>query len=175
MRLLSEPSLNKFFHGCFVPHASIPHGRIGYQSPDMFEDSAFRRAPTPKIRMQVFTRDRRKCRICGRRPDDNSDLVLHVHHVRPWEKGGVTDPSNLITLCHTCHAGLDPHDDPSLFEYISSARSPTGQRLLDFSREVANYRKVGFLGAADEVEGTNRRRRRRPVRQLKWTSSRRAD
>src|SRR5258708_22338086 len=97
---------------------SILDGEVGFVSPCLLEKTAFRRAPTPKVRMQVLQRDRCRCRICGRNPDDHLDLVLHVHHIRPWENGGVTDPKNLITLCHTCHAGLVPHADHSLFEYL---------------------------------------------------------
>jgi HNH endonuclease len=83
------------FPGLLGPGPSIPDGRAGYKSPELFDKTAFSRAPTPRLRMQIFKRDDRRCRICGRRPDDNIDLVLHVHHIRPWEKGGVTDPANL--------------------------------------------------------------------------------
>ncbi|MBI5454949.1 MAG: HNH endonuclease [Deltaproteobacteria bacterium] len=48
---------------------------------------------------------------------------LHVHHIRPWAKGGVTDETNLITLCHTCHAGLSPHCELSLFEMLSESEN----------------------------------------------------
>jgi hypothetical protein len=30
----------------------------------------------------------------------------------------VTADHNLITLCHTCHSGLDPHEDLALFDYL---------------------------------------------------------
>ena len=124
-----------------APDVSIPSGIVGFKSPEMFPETAFRRAPTPKLRMRVLDRDGRRGRICGRRPDDHLDLELHVHHIRPWSKGGLTDLSNLITLCSTCHAGLDPHDDHTLFE---KARSDSD----DFSKSVANYRKVGFFSSA---------------------------
>lgn len=143
------------------PHPSIPDGRAGYKSPEMFDEAAFNRAPTPRLRMQIFKRDDRRCRICGRRPDDNTDVVLHVHHIRPWKKGGVTDPGNLITLCHTCHGGLDPHEDHSLFEYISPADAQAQQKLLIFSRRVSNYRKVGFFSFADEEEPRRRKQQRK--------------
>jgi hypothetical protein len=94
------------------------HGMAGYISADTLPATAFRRAPTPKERMEVLNRDGRRCRICGRKPDDHVDLELHVHHIRPWADGGLTYTDNLITLCHTCHAGLDPHADSSLFDYL---------------------------------------------------------
>ena len=67
--------------------------------------------------MKVLKRDGKRCRICGRNPDGHIDLELHVHHIRPWSEGGVTTEENLITLCNSCHDGLEPHFDPSLFAY----------------------------------------------------------
>jgi HNH endonuclease len=157
--LVEENLAKQVFGEVLSARVSIPHGPAGFLGPGMFESTAFRRAPTPKIRMQVLNRDDRRCRICGRRPDDNTDLVLHVHHIRPWEKGGVTDPTNLITLCHTCHSGLMPHEDRSLFEHISDPKYAT-DFLSEFAKGVENYRKVGFLGA-DEPNRTSRRRRPR--------------
>jgi hypothetical protein len=111
--------------------------------------------------MQVLNRDDRRCRICGRRPDDDTDLVLHVHHIRPWEKGGVTDPTNLITLCHTCHSGLVPHDDHSLFNQMPSDPKYASDFRREFAKRVQNYRKVGFFGSEDVQSNapTNRKKR----------------
>jgi hypothetical protein len=122
-----------------------PSGESGFKPTTSLSPAASRRAPTPKLRMQILQRDRRRCRICGRYPDDDVDLVLHVHHIRPWEKGGVTEPENLITLCHTCHSGLDPHYDPGLFEYVQP-RPEVAEYLAAFSAGVANYRRSGLLG-----------------------------
>jgi hypothetical protein len=76
---------------------------------------AMQRAPTPKLRMEVLNRDDRRCRICGGSPANDVHVELHVHHIRPWKRGGYTHIGNLITLCHTCHKGLDPHEDHTLF------------------------------------------------------------
>jgi hypothetical protein len=73
------------------------------------------RAPSKKLRMQVMRRDDLRCRICGRRAADYVDVELHVHHIRPHGVGGLTEADNLITLCHTCHTGLDPHLELRLF------------------------------------------------------------
>ena len=67
------------------------------------------RAPTKKLRMQILQRDEFRCKICGQRPSDDANVTLHLHHIRPWSERGATVPSNLITICHTCHMGLDPH------------------------------------------------------------------
>ncbi|AVT76920.1 hypothetical protein RPPS3_28570 [Rhodopseudomonas palustris] len=136
------------FQRLLAAEAVVPHGEAGFASLNLLPKTAFRRAPTPKVRMQVLKRDRRRCRICGRNPDDHLDLVLHVHHIRPWENGGVTDPANLITLCHTCHTGLVPHEDHSLFSYLrSKPEDLIDERLKDLWRGIMNYRKLGFCSA----------------------------
>jgi hypothetical protein len=136
-------------------------GPQGFKSKQLFDESAFRRAPTPRLRMDIFKRDGRRCKICGRKPGDNSDLELHLHHIRPWAKGGVTDPSNLITLCHTCHNGLKPHDDFSLYEYLEDKVDDRVQAyLIAFSNSVANYRRVGFFGDIESAEAPTQRRRK---------------
>ncbi|WP_223176892.1 HNH endonuclease [Sphingomonas hominis] len=122
------------------PHPAHYSGRSGFVDPALLDPGAERRAPTPKVRMAVLRRDNRRCRVCGRHPDDNVDIVLNVHHVRPWARGGATEMANLITLCHTCHSGLEPHFDPSLFDYLDPY---DGTAILKcFDDEVANYRRV---------------------------------
>jgi ribosomal protein S14 len=125
-------------------------GRAGFKDLDAFEPTALKRAPTPKLRMQVLARDNRKCRICGRSPSNYSDIELHVHHIRPWAKGGITGPDNLITLCHTCHDGLEPHFDANLYSYLKEpVEDALEEKLRGFRRGVANYRQVGFFGGLE--------------------------
>lgn len=94
---------------------SINVGKYGYASPNLLPRTAFNRAPTPKTRMKILKRDNYRCKVCGRGPANHTDVELHIHHIRPWSVGGVTEESNLITLCHTCHNGLDPHFEFSLY------------------------------------------------------------
>lgn len=109
--------------------------------------AARNRTPNKTLRMRVLKRDRRRCRICGRRPEDYGDITLHVHHILPWATGGVTHDPNLITLCSTCHDGLDPHYDPELFDYnnvglnkiLNDISDPTG-----FYEGVRRYRRLAF-------------------------------
>lgn len=122
------------------PQPSYQTGLRGFVSPELADPSALKRAPSSKLRMKVLNRDRRRCRICGRNPDDNVDLMLHVHHIRPWARRGLTDMSNLITLCHTCHAGLEPHFDPSLFGYLEP--ESIAERTAAFLEGIINYRRV---------------------------------
>jgi hypothetical protein len=100
------------------PSAVAPHGPAGFKALDSVDPAARNRAPTPKVRMEVLNRDNRRCKICGRRPDDYTDLELHVHHIRPSATGGLSVAENLITLCDTCHTGLNPHEDSSLFNHV---------------------------------------------------------
>lgn len=107
----------------------------GFTSVGDLPKTALQRAPTPRFRMRVFNRDARKCRICGRCPRNHVDVELHTHHIRPWSSGGLTIEENLITLCHTCHKGLDPHFDRTLFDHL-----PRTQSATDFEDSVMRYR-----------------------------------
>ena len=92
----------------------------GYLTVGSLPRSRLQRAPSKKDRMRVLKRDRYRCRVCGRSPDNQVDIELHVHHIRPWGRGagGLTEDDNLITLCGTCHDGLEPHFDPALYSRI---------------------------------------------------------
>lgn len=57
----------------------------------------YHRAPWKRIVSVIKLRDYYKCRWCGSRRD------LVVHHVKPIERGGTHLPTNLITICDTCH------------------------------------------------------------------------
>jgi len=58
---------------------------------------AFRTVPD-RTRILVEERDR-GCRV----PGCDRSRWLHIHHVRHWEDGGVSDTSNLLCLCQTHH------------------------------------------------------------------------
>jgi hypothetical protein len=115
--LVEEQIAEKFLGGTFrkmrTEGAVQKTGQLGFVPLSSLPKHAVQRAPTPKLRMEVFNRDKRRCRICGSSPANN-EVELHIHHIRPWEHGGLTYTENLITLCHTCHKGLDPHEDRSL-------------------------------------------------------------
>jgi hypothetical protein len=98
------------------PFECRPSGIAGFVTALDLPKTAFQRAPTPSVRMQVLKRDGYRCRLCGRRPADYVDVELHVHHARPWSDGGATVDDNLISLCNTCHRGLNPHFERKLFD-----------------------------------------------------------
>ncbi|QPI71951.1 HNH endonuclease [Sphingobium sp. Cam5-1] len=62
------------------------------------------------------------------------------HHIRPSATGGATEMPNLMTLCQSCHAGLDPHFDRSSFDYVNPFDA--AKLLPCFEDGVANYRRV---------------------------------
>jgi len=54
---------------------------------------------TNKLRMSIFLRDNFKCVFCG------SEEAIEVDHIIPVIKGGLTNKSNLQTLCFKCNSG----------------------------------------------------------------------
>ncbi len=131
-----------------APHPSAMTGPLGFTASRSLPDGALKRAPSPKHRMRILDRDGRRCRICGRSADDHVDVELHVHHIRPWGRGGTTADENLITLCQTCHKGLDPHEDWSLFELADPGSWPPERAtsLEEYNDGVRRYReRVGQL------------------------------
>jgi len=127
-----------------APHPVAPVGAFGYRDIESLPQGALNRAPTPGLRMRILKRDDYRCRICGRRSADHVDVELHVHHIRPWAQGGVTEESNLVTLCHTCHNGLRPHFEFGLFDLCSSRGKAIDPQLgLERYQEgVARYRRL---------------------------------
>ena len=60
---------------------------------------------SPRLRATILNRDNYRCADCGKSTKDDADLKLEVHHIIPVSKGGLTEPTNLITNCKTCNAG----------------------------------------------------------------------
>lgn len=77
-----------------------PHGHL----PKRVDDAATERAKlTPILRFRVLKRDGHKCRSCGAGPEHGA--VLHIDHITPISRGGVTVYENLQTLCAACNFG----------------------------------------------------------------------
>lgn len=58
-----------------------------------------------RLRFQVLSRDKFKCKICGKSPATDSSVILHVDHIKAWANGGETILDNLQTLCSDCNYG----------------------------------------------------------------------
>lgn len=139
---IAELKLSEFIK----PQPSVREGVFGFQIIKNMSNSILQRAPTKKQRMRIFKRDNYKCRICGRRPSNNTDITLHVHHIKPWSEGGATIDNNLITICHTCHEGLDPHSEDSLFNLLPGMKKLGNFKTSrkEFFEGVKRYRKESF-------------------------------
>lgn len=60
------------------------------------------RCMKPKLRFEIFKRDKFVCQYCGGKPPES---VLVVDHVHPVSKGGSDEQENLITSCERCNQG----------------------------------------------------------------------
>ncbi len=128
------------------PNLCARDGAAGFVAIESLPKKATSRAPTPRTRMDILKRDDFRCKICGRRATDYVDIELHVHHIRPWGKGGLTLENNLITLCHTCHKGLDPHFEPRLYRVLnaSNGEDVVADHVRAYWEGVRLYRKNLF-------------------------------
>lgn len=127
--LVEKSIAEKALGDLLEPSATARSGMLGFRDLSSVPRLQLQHAPTEKQRMRILKRDHYRCKICGARPADDVRVKLNVHHIRMWSNGGLTEDENLITLCHTCHNGLDPHEEWELFH------------LLDPSRELADVEK----------------------------------
>jgi hypothetical protein len=112
--IIEKSLADRYMGKIFQPSVSVSTYDKGFININSIPSAMLKRAPNPKLRMRVFKRDNMRCKICGSSPSDNEHVTLHAHHIIPFSTGGLTDDKNLITLCHTCHSGLDPHFDYGL-------------------------------------------------------------
>lgn len=85
-----------------------------------------------EVSWEIYQRDDHQCRVCDDSPNSLSEL--DVHHITPARKfddqSEMNDPSNLITLCASCH-GKHEGDfqgcDPDEFVRRAQAAQPAPQ------------------------------------------------
>ena len=53
---------------------------------------------TEELRNRIFKRDDYQCKKCGTTEN------LSIDHIMPFSKGGITEESNLQTLCRSCNS-----------------------------------------------------------------------
>lgn len=74
----------------------------------------YSRVPIPKEeRFRILRRDKFRCQLCGRGPDEAS---LHVDHKVPVAAGGRNDDANLWTLCADCNLSKSDKIMEELFD-----------------------------------------------------------
>jgi hypothetical protein len=126
------------------PQPVAQNGFGGLEHIELLPQSSYTKAPTQAERLRALKRDGFRCRVCGRWPAGDADLELHVHHLRPWAGGGVTDDANLITLCRTCHDGPDPYQERRRFDLLAPPRRAVDvvQSREDYWDGVRRYRET---------------------------------
>jgi HNH endonuclease len=83
-------------------------------SPDTSSFRKYSRVPIPKdARLRILRRDKFRCQLCGRAPDEVS---LHVDHKMPLAAGGTNDDANLWTLCSDCNLAKSDKIMEELFD-----------------------------------------------------------
>ena len=80
------------------------------------------------VRQYVLKRDNYTCQCCGAHTTAKKTVKLHVHHLESRKVGG-NAPSNLITLCTTCHNNLHK-----------------GKITLDGKKRGKTLRDAAFMG-----------------------------
>ncbi|MGL1892162.1 MAG: HNH endonuclease [Spirochaetaceae bacterium] len=139
--IITEEMVSKFLSGSLDPSPSIQVGKAGFKPMEDLTEAIFNRAPSKKKRMEILDRDKRKCQYCGRSPNNNTDIELHLHHIKPFGIGGLTHPDNLITLCHTCHSGLEPHYNFNLYDILEN-QDGNKNIQIKYIESIKKYREV---------------------------------
>lgn len=141
--LVERRALPSYYSDPEEPHETARDScGSGFRSLDLLPKSKIQHAPTKKLRMDVLKRDGARCLICGRSPINNPDVELHVHHMIPWGEGGLTEQMNLVTLCHTCHGGLSPHDDP----FVRRLATVDHEQSVSYQERVIRYQRALYPG-----------------------------
>lgn len=141
--LITKNICKKYLSQLIEPKKNVKTYYGGYQDVKSVSKSKFNRAPNPKLRMQILKRDNLRCKICGSSPQNNEHVELHLHHITPHSIGGLTEDKNLITLCHTCHKGLDPHLDYSLYSLINIGMLSDFDSRGDYKKRIENNIRIG--------------------------------
>lgn len=82
---------------------NIIKDKDSYKQSEEYKKKHERQLLTPGLRYDIMKRDGFRCVICGRTAEDG--VKLHVDHIKPISKGGLTVPENLRTLCQDCNLG----------------------------------------------------------------------
>jgi hypothetical protein len=85
---------------------------------------------TPKDKEKIKKRDGNMCLKCGRR--DN----LHVHHIVELYQGGTDGPTNLSTLCSSCHQEWHGLIERSKIPYEEWLKCPCTLLLINLFRTM---------------------------------------
>lgn len=97
----SNDSLMKIFLSDIFPDSIFPLDFAKKENKK--ENTTEKRDPiSPKLRFEVFKRDKYVCQYCGA---CGPDVELEIDHVIPVSRGGTDDIKNLKTACFKCNSG----------------------------------------------------------------------
>lgn len=71
--------------------------------PNVIKDQRAKRAIPLSLKFKVLHRDKSTCLTCGKTTKDG--IKLHIDHIIPHSKGGLTVFNNLRALCNECNIG----------------------------------------------------------------------
>lgn len=99
-----------------------------------------------KFRKEIIQRDGNKCTRC------ESTSNLHAHHIVPWKESIELrfDPENLITLCGSCHASIEPRVEKNFIPWNKGKKGVFSKETLELwskqrkGVESWNKGKLGF-------------------------------
>lgn len=112
------------------------------------------RAPSKKLRFEVFKRDSFTCQYCGRKAPD---VILECDHLEPFAEGGETTILNLVTSCQECNAGKGDRrlsDDAAVQRQHAQAellqqRREQIEMMADWQRSLSDARDQALTIAAE--------------------------
>lgn len=116
--LIKEDLVKKCWSDLLNPRIVIDTYEEGFIDYESIIEKFKNRFARGNFRTEIFDRDNYQCKICGASPDDNIYVRLEVHHIKPWEEGGISTPDNLITLCALCHEGASMINREILYKKI---------------------------------------------------------
>ena len=91
----------KIFFEDVIPYTVIPVNFV--QDNEKKEKTKKNRSVIPpKLRFEVFKRDKFVCQYCGA---CGPDVELEIDHIIPVSRGGTDDMKNLKTACRDCNRG----------------------------------------------------------------------
>jgi hypothetical protein len=136
--LVGSDIVNKHWREITKPFMTLKDNKNGFIEYDSIAGRYLKRFAVGDYRTKIFDRDGCQCRVCGSSPDDSVHVRLEVHHIKPWEEGGLSTPENLITLCSTCHSGINMIDRASLFKKVGLRLPIDKIQLLPLTQSATN-------------------------------------
>lgn len=134
--LIEEKVMTDHWSEILIPKVVIDSYDQGCLDYNLFARPNLARFARGKLRMEILDRDGLRCRVCGKSPDDERYLTLEVHHIKPWEEGGITEPFNLITLCHLCHDGISEVNRRYLLQKIGINFPLQNHKIYGFEKSL---------------------------------------